>query len=584
MRKHNGWIRAALGAALILSMMTALLPSLVAGTGPRMMGDVNDDESIDIDDILMLRNQMFGIIDLNGTDFTYADMNYDGIIDIDDILLVRSIIFGVIDRYTPRPQTTDATPVPTATAEPTPVTSPTYDIMVSISPPALPTEVCAGDIYYVSANNGNDDNDGTSLAKAWKTLQKAADFIEPGDTALVESGTYAGIYLSGAVNSGTANAWKCIKALDPANKPIINTRSAFCPSARPSNILMQGVSYWVLDGLIVKDSLRWGIDHTNNSKHIVVRNCEAYDNGTSGVFTGIFAANTDYYYVENCISKRNTEHGFYHNNSPSYFIYRGNISEDNGGCGYHLNGDIDFGIPGLDQFGMYERNLARHNGVTGGSGAALNMSGFHYGIVRNNVLVDNLGGGMTFYQINSGDTTRNIEVYNNLIVQAATSGRYAINFDREGGPPDSTRYPSYVNPFVGQPINLHFYNNIIASSAAGKRMVTTVRGRSPSGGSVNAASGVEFRNNIFETANAGSTFMGGEGASFDSALRSQWGTQNHFGISLDSLLVDYAGGDFRLKPGTVAVGGGLSIEGLSTDYTGATRTSWDIGPFAYVAP
>ena len=45
--------------------------------------------------------------------------------------------------------------------------------------------------YYVNAATGNDTNAGTSATAAWKTLQKAANTLGAGDTALVLTGTYA---------------------------------------------------------------------------------------------------------------------------------------------------------------------------------------------------------------------------------------------------------------------------------------------------------------------------------------------------------------------------------------------------------
>jgi len=49
--------------------------------------------------------------------------------------------------------------------------------------------VTSATTYYVSPY-GNDSNDGLSLDAAWATIQHAADTIGPGDTVLVQSGTY----------------------------------------------------------------------------------------------------------------------------------------------------------------------------------------------------------------------------------------------------------------------------------------------------------------------------------------------------------------------------------------------------------
>jgi hypothetical protein len=63
--------------------------------------------------------------------------------------------------------------------------------------------------YYVSANAGSNSNSGTSVSSALQTLQAAANLTRPGDTVIVESGTYTaasgGAVLS-ITTSGTAAA------------------------------------------------------------------------------------------------------------------------------------------------------------------------------------------------------------------------------------------------------------------------------------------------------------------------------------------------------------------------------------------
>ncbi|HEV8244193.1 MAG TPA: DUF1565 domain-containing protein, partial [Polyangiaceae bacterium] len=51
----------------------------------------------------------------------------------------------------------------------------------------LPAAAAAAE-YHV-AETGDDGNPGTS-DQAWKTIQKAADAMQPGDTCIVHAGTY----------------------------------------------------------------------------------------------------------------------------------------------------------------------------------------------------------------------------------------------------------------------------------------------------------------------------------------------------------------------------------------------------------
>jgi hypothetical protein len=98
--------------------------------------------------------------------------------------------------------------------------------------------------YYVSANSGNNSNNGTSSGSALQTLQAAADRTGPGDTVIVGSGTYTSQY-GGPVlsinNSGTGGAPITYKAAAGAN-PVINVTSS-APAGidiNASNIVVSG--------------------------------------------------------------------------------------------------------------------------------------------------------------------------------------------------------------------------------------------------------------------------------------------------------------------------------------------------------
>ncbi len=48
-----------------------------------------------------------------------------------------------------------------------------------------------GAVYYVDSANGNDTEAGTTLSTAWKTISKASQQVQPGDTVCVRKGTYS---------------------------------------------------------------------------------------------------------------------------------------------------------------------------------------------------------------------------------------------------------------------------------------------------------------------------------------------------------------------------------------------------------
>ncbi|MBU2476678.1 right-handed parallel beta-helix repeat-containing protein, partial [Candidatus Micrarchaeota archaeon] len=68
--------------------------------------------------------------------------------------------------------------------------------------------------YYVSQPNGNDNNDGLSVSTAWKTITKANNTHQSGDTVYFLPGDYRETFLCG---SGQWNSTLCPKSGSPGN-------------------------------------------------------------------------------------------------------------------------------------------------------------------------------------------------------------------------------------------------------------------------------------------------------------------------------------------------------------------------------
>ncbi len=79
----------------------------------------------------------------------------------------------------------------------------------------------SGTTYYVSGS-GNDKNSGRTTSSAFRTIQRAANLTNPGDTVLIMNGVYKNAYPTGSVvdikRSGTSNAWITYKAY-PGHRP-----------------------------------------------------------------------------------------------------------------------------------------------------------------------------------------------------------------------------------------------------------------------------------------------------------------------------------------------------------------------------
>ena len=407
----------------------------------------------------------------------------------------------------------------------------------TLLPPVIDGPVLNGTTYYI-ANDGNDCLDGRSPKRAWKTLQHAVYALQPGDTALVAPGTYEGLFIRSVSFNGRANGWKAIRALDPGNKPRINTRSAHGSDGRPSGIFLRGtddtsrIAYWFFDGLVAEDTHGAGFDCIWTD-HIRIQNCEAYRNainnpknaGMPGPHynhrcTGFFCAHGTNYVALNNHSEGNAEHGFYINNSSRNFIYRGNTARGNMGCGFHLNGDATMGGTGVCENGLYEYNMTDGNGITGG--AAFNFDGLHNGIVRDNRIINTGCGAMTFFCMNGSDTSRHVDVHDNTIVVGGprvTNHRYALNIVVDA-PPEGNQYNDNTpNPHAGTPTHLHFHDNLIA---CGSQPVTLLEFQYAT---VEERHDITFVNNVICAANLEGDVVDGAIAP---ALKAKWLAQNRF--------------------------------------------------------
>jgi parallel beta-helix repeat protein len=99
--------------------------------------------------------------------------------------------------------------------------------------------------YFVSGT-GNDSNNGKSTTTAFRTLQKAADLTNPGDTVWIMNGTYTdsvGSHILLITRSGTPGAYIRYKAF-PGHKPVLQTLTT-----NWSAVKVDGAAYILIEGL-----------------------------------------------------------------------------------------------------------------------------------------------------------------------------------------------------------------------------------------------------------------------------------------------------------------------------------------------
>jgi parallel beta helix pectate lyase-like protein/VCBS repeat protein/uncharacterized protein DUF1565 len=394
---------------------------------------------------------------------------------------------------------------------------------------------CANTFYV--ATSGNNSNPG-SQGQPWRTLQHAVDNINPGDTILVTSGTYAGCRIG---HSGQPGAPCTLKA-DAGASVLVNTPG---PANRHnSNIEVElfddTVRYWVIDGIESANSPRYGID-VRVTDFIIVQNC--YFHGAA--LTGIFLAFSDHPLIQNNESAFNGEHGIYDSNSGDHPTIRGNRSHHNHAAGIHMNGDRSQ-IPGdgIISFAVVEKNVIYENGAGGGSG--INCDGVSDSIFRNNLLYNNHASGISLYAIDGAEGSSRNKVYNNTIIMAP-GARWCVNIPAAGeGQPDPT----------GNQVK----NNILYTPDTG------LRGSVLTYGSAVAGFASDYN------AVVGRFSVDGGSSVLSLAAWQARGYDTHSIVAAPAaLFVNPAGNNYHLKIGSPAIGAGTALAEVTDDLDGLAR-------------
>jgi hypothetical protein len=132
---------------------------------------------------------------------------------------------------------------------------------------------------YVSPM-GSDSNAGTVYAP-FRTIQKAADVVQPGQTVFIQPGTYKEAVILKA--SGTADEWitfqgdNCV--IDGDGIPLYDARKAVFDTGSKSYIVIQGIRVINADYFGIGDMA----GETSGGHDIVVKNCSTHNTGSSGI-------------------------------------------------------------------------------------------------------------------------------------------------------------------------------------------------------------------------------------------------------------------------------------------------------------
>jgi hypothetical protein len=382
--------------------------------------------------------------------------------------------------------------------------------------------------YHV-ATTGSDTATG-SAAAPWKTIQRAANAVGPGDNVVIHAGTYTGFLVDA---SGTAAA-----PITFSGDGVVNINGAATTDRDAVHI--EGASYIIVEGLTVTGATRAGISALE-CDHITVRKNTVAQNGRWGVFSSFC---DDLTVEDNDVSRSGTEHGIYASNSADRPIIRRNKIWGNGMCGVHMNGDINFGGDGVISGAIVEGNIITNNGALGGSG--INGDGITGATIRNNVLDGNHASGVSLYMIDGGAPSSGNLVINNTI-RMASDARWAINI-QDGSSGNTLR------------------NNILLHPNASRGAVDICTACVTGTVSNNNAVVGRFAVNGTMTDLAGWRTRTGDTASF---------------VASDAQLFTGAT-DLTLKSGSMAIDKGLATGAPTTDVLGTSRPQGagiDIGAY-----
>lgn len=242
----------------------------------------------------------------------------------------------------------------------------------------------SGAIYYVApfGNDSHTKNQAQLSSSPWKTIAKAAQIVQAGDTILLADGKYSEGMITFA-HSGSPSKWIMLTAI-PGKRPIITNEK------ESMGIFIHKRSFIHISGLTLCGYNQDGIG-IFYSDYVICTNIHAYNNGNAG----INSVDSDHIIIQN-----------------SELHHNGWNSEGDSGWGDGASVNNHYAV---GKTSIFRRNVCyanwqkRKDHYWDGNGFTLDCAGaggLH--IVANNVFYNNGGAGLL------AASTENVKLFHNI--------------------------------------------------------------------------------------------------------------------------------------------------------------------------